>query len=406
MNHTNFEHLKKLMALGKISADELEERLRIYDSINDDEALEELRQLVSETKYDNQPAIIAEQRENSTSAQNISLTPHHSPLISRHSLYRIAAAIALLLVAGGLVWYTQYTKVTPPEISQEVLAAMQHSQQSGRVGAMVDPIANEVAAPHSAPEGATNAPLGNEAPSGAVGGSTTSPLWGGDGGEAVTDLLHAQRVTTYHDKEFWLKLDDGTLVHLNYNTRVIYPEKFGRSKREVYLNGEAYFMVAKDKSRPFIVHTPEGDIKVHGTEFYASTRPHSISQEGEKAGLSVVLVKGSVGVTPNVGREQMMTPGQQCSVLNGQCSMNEVDLEPYKAWNEGRFSFDDVTLEKLMDVLSRWYELQVKFENEESRKVRFTGELDKFVSVEAMLRAIRKVTDIDVRISGNTIIIQ
>ena len=67
---------------------------------------------------------------------------------------------------------------------------------------------------------------------------------------------------------------------------------------------------------------------------------------------------------------------------------------------------DDVTLEKLMDVLSRWYELQVKFENEESRKVRFTGELDKFVSVEAMLRAIRKVTDIDVRISGNTIIIQ
>ena len=386
MNHTDFEHLKKLMALGKISANELEERLRIYDSINDDEALEQLRQLVSETRS-----------ENGASAQNISLTPHHSPLTSRHSLYRIAAAIALLLVAGGLVWYTQYTKVTPPEISQAVQLAMQRSVESGK-------------AQYTLADNGTDLQDDNARHNEETGVLQEQLIPSSDGMQAPTDshisepiatdipedfdLMTARRVTTYHDKEFWLKLADGTLVHLNYNTRVVYPEKFGRGKREVILDGEAYFMVAKDKSRPFIVHTPQGDVKVYGTEFVVNSQN------------AVVLIKGSVGFTPKSGHEMKLQPGQQCTLLNGQWAMSEADLEPYIAWNEGRFSFDNVSLEKLMDVLSRWYGLEIRFESDKHRQTMFTGELDKFVSVEPTLRAIRKVTDVNVRISGNTIIIQ
>ena len=370
MNNTDFNHLKKLMAQGRIDAEELEKRLQTYDSINDEKALAELRRLI-----DTQP------RAHTTSMK----------------VYRIAAAIALLLVAGGLVWYTQYTKVTPPEISPAVQLAMQRSVESGK-------------AQYALADDGTDAQDANARGDEHTGVLQEEHIPGIDGTLAPSDshiaepaavdipedfdLMAARRVTTYHDKEFWLKLDDGTLVHLNYNTRVIYPEKFGRKTREVILDGEAYFMVAKDRSRPFIVHTPQGDVKVYGTEFVVNSQN------------AVVLIKGSVGFTPKSGHEMKLQPGQQCTLLNGQWAMSEADLEPYIAWNEGRFSFDNVSLEKLMDVLARWYGLEIRFESDKSRQTMFTGELDKFVSVEPTLRAIRKVTDVDVRISGKTIIIQ
>lgn len=92
------------------------------------------------------------------------------------------------------------------------------------------------------------------------------------GDETVEQLLEARRITTYQDKEYWLTLDDGTLVHLNYNTRMVCPERFIDGTRDVILDGEAYFMVAHDSRHPFVVHTPQGDIRVYGTEFNVSTR--------------------------------------------------------------------------------------------------------------------------------------
>lgn len=92
-------------------------------------------------------------------------------------------------------------------------------------------------------------------------------------------------LTTRHDKEFWMTLPDGTRVHLNGNSRLSYPLAFKGDLREVALVGEAYFIVAKDKDHPFIVHTADGDIKEYGTEFNVST--HGTNTE-------VVLVTGSL----------------------------------------------------------------------------------------------------------------
>lgn len=318
----------------------------------------------------------------------------------RGRILRIAAAIALLVVGGALVWYTQYTKVTPPEIAPEVIAAMQRSQQSGRVGADAQPIS------HTSPRAKSE---GEQLPSGTTGeGYHSSVQEDADVEEGgFANLLNARRVTTYHDKEFWLTLDDGTLVHLNYNTRVIYPEKFSRSKREVFLDGEAYFMVAKDRSRPFIVKTHQGDVKVYGTEFWMTTRGESAEEKEEKlATTQVVLVKGSVGITPTGRAEQMMKPGQQCSITNGQWSMNEVNLEPFIAWNTGNYVFENATLERLMNVVAHWYGYEVVFRNEKARHKLFTGEFDKYSSFEPMLEAIRTVTDADIHISGEQIVIQ
>ncbi|MBR1462050.1 MAG: DUF4974 domain-containing protein, partial [Prevotella sp.] len=211
---------------------------------------------------------------------------------------------------------------------------------------------------------------------------------------------------------FWLTLEDGTLVHLNYNTRLIYPEKFGRGDRNVILDGEAYFMVAKDKSRPFIVHTPQGDVKVYGTEFNVNTRTEVRGEHKQDKSLTatttVVLVKGSVSVIPTGGKETMLKPGQQATV-NGQWStvnVENVDVEPYVAWNEGKFSFRNWQLERIMDVLSRWYGYSVEYRDSSIRQLTFSGNFNRYEKIRPTMDFISEVAGLKIEIKQNKIIIE
>ena len=389
MQQNDFKELKKLMVEGQIDGDDLRKRYELYSSIDDGKAMELLREK-TDVSLSSLPM----------GKPNRIATKRH--LWSAGVPARIAAAIALIIVGGALVWYAQYTKVTPPELSPEVLAAMQQSQQSGHVGASLTPI------PSPKGEGRDNLQEQNTADKHA----TPLSLWDGDGGEAGDEfsLLHAQRVTTYHDKEFWLTLDDGTLVHLNYNTRVIYPEKFGSKKREVILDGEAYFMVAKDRSRPFIVHTPSGDVKVYGTEFYISTKADDTSNSSTRqlvnSSTTITLIKGSVGVTPIGGTEQRMQPGQQCSILNAQCSMENVDIEPYVAWNTGQFSFRSWTLERIMDVMARWHGCEVEYATDDIRRLSLSGNFNRYDGIQPTIESLEEVTGLRFTLRGSKIRIE
>ena len=302
-----------------------------------------------------------------------------------------AAAAALLVAAGSMVWFRQYSKVVPPEISEQVLAAMQQSELTGRQEALVEMVSQNVHEMAVETESTALSPL--EATRHDE--SDLTPIIPHLSNEEI--LLAARRITTHSDKEFWLTLSDGTLVHLNYNTRVIYPEKFIGDTRDVILEGEAYFMVAKDKRHPFIVHTGQGDIKVYGTEFNVSSRLEQTE---------VVLVEGCVGVTPTSGSEQIMRPGQKWSMVNGQWSMEDVDLEPYVAWNTGTFVFEDCPLSQLMDVLTKWYGCRVVFQSTEAWQKHFTGALDRYGSIKPALEAIASVTGLDIEIHNQQITIK
>ena len=215
-------------------------------------------------------------------------------------------------------------------------------------------------------------------------------------------LAEAKRITTYHNKEYWVTLDDGSLVHLNYDSRLIYPEKFG-DRRDVILEGEAYFMVAHDKSRQFVVHTPQGDVAVHGTEFMVNT--HGKINTGKKE-MSVVLVKGSLGFIPAGGKETIMLPGQELMMVDSQLSINDVDVTPYIAWNTGNFVFDNCPLEQLLEVLARWYGLKVCFIHDDSRNILFTGILSRYAEAKTSLSSIATVADVDITLEENKIIVK
>ncbi|MBQ8711457.1 MAG: FecR domain-containing protein [Prevotella sp.] len=290
--------------------------------------------------------------------------------------YGMAAAVAVLVVCGAWLWWNR-SRVEPPLIPQTVQMAMQQSASSGRRAAVVE----EVDAVVDAYPQASQAKAGGRLAA------------------VVRQLMDARRVTTHADKEYWVTLDDGTLVHLNYDTRLLYPDHFSGESRNVVLDGEAYFMVARDKRHPFVVHTPQGDVQVYGTEFNVNTRGHGDCTE-------VVLVEGSLGVTPADGEEQRLQPGQKCSMFNAQCSLEKVDVAPYIAWNTGEFMFADTRLDALMDAVSHWYGLEVEYGNEQVRSLLFTGSIDRYGKAEAIMRSISKVTGLSIEKNGNHVTIK
>ncbi len=355
---------------------EQEDVVKFLSDIDVDNAIENVNQRIQLLNA------VSDQHEETVSNKS---RQHHTLFNHLRPLWRYAAAVLILIVGGAALWYSQYTKVTPPEISESVQLAMQQSRESGKQDAKVDVLSEELSM--MSDESGINEELRVKSEESL---SVTESL-------TKEQLLSARRITTMHDKEFWLTLDDGTLVHLNYNTRLIYPEKFGRGDRNVILDGEAYFMVAKDKSRPFIVHTPNGDVKVYGTEFNVNTTGDNTS---------VVLVKGSVSVTPTGGKEQLMNPGQLCEFTVEDLALSSVDVEPYIAWNVGKFSFEEWPLERIMQVISRWYGREVVFTSEDIKHQQYSGNFDRYEDIHPTMEAIESITGLKITFAPGRIIIE
>lgn len=344
------------MALGHIDADELEQRYRLFAGIDDESSYARLKAKIAANAH----------IETGGGKRVLFMRPMHY----------IAAAVLVLLVFGCMFWYRQYVEVVPPVISQEVRQAMKHSRESGREEAQITPVAESRQNQYKV-------------------ASALKETYNIEDDAAVEQLMQARRVSTKSDKEFWLTLPDGSLIHLNYNTRVIYPEQFMGESRDVILDGEAYFMVAKDSRHPFIVHTECGNIQVLGTEFNVNTR----EDDGRT---NVVLVTGKVSIKTNDDNACELQPGDMAVLYPDQTEpvVSQIDVEPYVAWNTGRFVFEDCPLEKLMKVLSRWYGYRVQFDSEETRQLQFTGALDRYASVEPALRAISKVVNLRIELDG------
>lgn len=283
---------------------------------------------------------------------------------------RYAAIIIILFVVGSL-WLNKNKdeRPTAPQLSDEVLATITQAEQSGKNQAVLTIDGQPVK-------------VENE--------KTIQKI--------EKDKTQEHILTTHHDSEFWLTLDDGTRVHLNYGTTLIYPRKFNGDTREVELEGEAYFFVAKDANHPFVVHTPEGDVKVYGTEF-------NINTQDDEGTTRIVLVNGSISVTPKGGREQMIRPNEMAVISSGECMFSTVDVAPYVSWNTGMFIFADCPLEKLMRVLSRWYNKRVEFNSDDIRQIEFTGTINKYGDISPALKAIHTVTGLRIEMKKDLIII-
>lgn len=225
-------------------------------------------------------------------------------------------------------------------------------------------------------------------------------------------LAYNQIITTKGQKS-QIILSDGTKIWLNSETTLKYPSAFNEMKREIFLEGEAFFEVQKkDNKIPFIVKTSEIDIKVLGTSF-------NVMAYSDEETIETTVVKGSVciirkGLESSPDQNIILKPNQKVTLLKkgSQVILSEietekptlikstkttqpisptekeqilispkVDIELHTAWKDHRLIFQSETFENIAYKLERWYDVKIHIQNEELKKYRYTG---KFVHKETL----------------------
>lgn len=215
---------------------------------------------------------------------------------------------------------------------------------------------------------------------------------------ATAPVDRTLRMTTNGSHEYWLTLSDGTRVHLDGNSTLTYPAQFGEGRREVLLDGMAYFKVAHGQGN-FVVATRQGLVTDLGTEFVVNTRA--------RGGSAVVaLLSGRVSVTPNGGSAVMMRPGQKAEMRGAMATVGDADIDFYKAWNEGEMLFQDTPLSDVMHVVELWYGIDVRFRDPEKGSTAVTGSVDRYASLQSILKAVEAVAGVKITRKGNTVVVE
>lgn len=215
-------------------------------------------------------------------------------------------------------------------------------------------------------------------------------------GEAVMNTLLVPRGGMYS-----LELEDGTRVWLNADSRLEYPAVFPSGRREVSLSGEAYFAVARDTSAPFTVRTARGDVRVLGTEF-------NVKCYADEGVMEATLVEGQVGLSEERAGSVVLEPGEQAVVGEGVqgIAVREVNVQHYIGWKENRLSFQGETLEEIMQVLARWYDIEVVFEDARLRGLEFSGNLDKYTDIDSFFRLFELGAEVRFERAGRTVYVR
>lgn len=201
--------------------------------------------------------------------------------------------------------------------------------------------------------------------------------------------------------EFMIVLEDSTKVWLNSSSRLIYPEHFAEGNRHVSIEGEAYFEVAKDSSRPFYVEIPGAQfVKVYGTEFNIRSYP-------EDADVKTTLTKGSISITPvnGNGGELFLSPGNQAIIdkTTSTANIRSVDVERVSGWRNGRFVFEEQTLYQIMQDLGRWYDFEFEFADDDLRETIFMGSIPRYSNFTTAISILEKSGGIRFDIADNKV---
>jgi transmembrane sensor len=215
------------------------------------------------------------------------------------------------------------------------------------------------------------------------------------------------RLTVPYGKTFQLVLSDGTQVHLNAGTSLKYPVRFVKDKsREVFMEGEAFFDVQKNKEQPFIVNSGNLGVQVLGTQFVVSSYP-------EDAFINTVLLEGSVGLYKSQSSQKknkegytLLEPGFMgaWNKVEENISIKEVDTDIYTAWTKGRMVFSHMKFKDIIKKLARCYNVSITNNNVELGEETFTAAFDvKIESMEDILESFKRNYGFDYDIENNQI---
>jgi transmembrane sensor len=345
------------------SREYLERQLDHWEDQHPEAAWEELLPAIRSASSDAAPSIDSTFRKRHTA-------------IRRYVRYSVAALVIILAGSTGYVAYRDLRKAAAP--AQTPVAA--------------------IAPPLRIPPGSHSAQLvlSNGKVIG-LGAGGTQKIHEADGTAVVNDrhvlkyaAVHTNlaeetrynTVITPRGGEYQLVLSDGTKVWLNAASSIRYPVCFNGKERRVTVVGEAYLEIAKDAAHPFIVTTRQSNITVLGTSFDVKAYP---DEPVDKTSLVEGLVKVSAAGPGDV----LLKPGAQVVVdCRRSITVGTANLEEALAWKNGLFVFQSECLESISRKLSRWYNVDIVFNDNTLKNIRFTGRLRRYDDMTVLLNMI------------------
>lgn len=313
---------------------------------------------------------------------------HATPVrkIKSNRWYYAAAAAVLLLIATAGYLMQQHRATTPTP----ALAAITTDVKPGKNGAVLTLGDGSQVVLDSLNNGIISTQQG-----------TTVSLHNGqlkyDASGAA--MVSYNTMTTPRGRKFQLQLPDGTKVWMNAASAITYPTAFTGSNRSITLSGEAYFEVASNATLPFIVHiNNETAVEVLGTHF-------NISSYQDEANISTTLLEGAVQVKVKQ-QARLLQPGQQLEInkTSGVATLNkQVDTLSVIAWKNGTLSFQDKKLTAVLNMIARWYDLDVVYETTPP-DITFVGEIGSDVTLNFVLAFLRE-SGIHFRLEGRKLIV-
>lgn len=216
--------------------------------------------------------------------------------------------------------------------------------------------------------------------------------------DGATKEIGYNTINVPYGGTYTVELCDGTKVYLNSGTTLEFPSRFDGKVRSVILKGEAYFDVARNVSKPFVVEVDEMKVKGLGTSF-------NVKSYVDEPGVYTTLVEGSVAILRDGQPEKKIKPGEQAyyNKCVGTLSIAEVDVNEFTSWKDGLFYFKDIALEEILRIVSRWYDLEVFYMNQGAKSVIYSGKLPMYSSVEDVLRKFEISGDVRFELKGRTL---
>ena len=208
-------------------------------------------------------------------------------------------------------------------------------------------------------------------------------------------------ITVPRGGEYKVTLDDGTRIWVNSESYIRFPVVFHGDERRIWVSGEVFLEVTKDSERPFVVNTEKLDIKVLGTQFNVRAYPD------EKC-IQTTLVEGRVQVDNSLGKVAVLAPSEQLlyNAQNGKHEVREVDTELYVSWKDGVYVFVSQRLEDIMLLISKWYDVDVFYQNSTVKDIIFSGRLKRYENAETLLKVFERLGGVRFSIQGKTVIVE
>ena len=213
--------------------------------------------------------------------------------------------------------------------------------------------------------------------------------------DSVTESVEYNRLVIPRGGEYKIVLADGSQVWINSQSVLEFPACFVGKERRVRLQGEAYFEVSKNVERPFIVDMGNKEIRVLGTSFNVN------DYDGK---FVTTLVSGKVQVFVN-DKDYVLTSSMQVRVEGDDVFVEEVDVREFTAWKDGLFVFKKQKLREVMDILSRWYDVDVFYQNLELQNLHFTGTIQRHSEISGILKFLEKTDIVKFTLNGKTLIV-